>query len=88
MKVKELKKLVDFLAEQHPENEVLFSVSDYYSGLEFDATVRARYEKGRNFYSSVWTNIDTNTTRITVDLKEKKEFDGTIKQPKITFRKL
>ena len=84
MKLSELIKKLESLKEKHGDNELRFTVRDYYSryGEDMITTLRAGENTG---LPSDWEGVATNGGQTTIQFHLTENSEG--KKPKITFRK-
>lgn len=87
MKISELIQHLEKIKEHSGDGEITISVRDYYSRYGSPASLFIETTGG------IWTGVhtvrngDNIYTLIDAHIDDYKDFDGTIKHPKITFRK-
>lgn len=81
MKISELIEQLEYLKENHGDNEICVSVRDYYS--RYGSRARFAYSPERH-KNAMWEGTFTNNGVTTLDLHLLSEDN---KNPKITFRK-
>ena len=79
-----VQQLIDSLSKINPDNEITVSVHDYYSVYGADAEII--FHEGLTS-GDMATMTNDKYTSLQVSLSNYKEFDGTRKHPKITYRK-
>lgn len=84
MKISELIKKLESLKEKHGDNELRFTVKDYYSvfGEEMTTGLKAGENTG---LPSDWEDVFSNGEKTTIRFSLSENSEG--KKPKITFRK-
>ena len=84
MRISELIKKLESLKDKHGDNELRFTVKDYYSryGEEMITTLRAGENTG---LPSDWEGVFTHKGQTTIHFHLTENSEG--EKPKITFRK-
>jgi hypothetical protein len=84
MTTSELIKKLQILKEKHGDNELRFTVKDYYSIFGKEMTIDLRVGDTTGMPTD-WNGVSSNGTQTTLQFGLSKNIEG--KNPKITFRK-
>ena len=82
MKISDLIRKLESLKEKHGDNELRFTVRDFYSKYSEEMTTRLKTGESGPFD---WEDVATNGNRTTIHFRLSENMEG--KKPKIIFRK-